>query len=124
MVYSLIVNFSGQAVGSAGLGPKLPRSPHVTAASIRKLPITVDTRPSTNTKSCAKAGPVAYQPVLRIICLLCRIFVAPAAYLRIHQGNRLLNGGVYSQVGGIKQVCIFCGLERRCCAILVAFVAL
>ena len=38
MVYSLIVNFSGQAVGSAGLGPKLPRPPHATTASLRKLP--------------------------------------------------------------------------------------
>jgi len=79
---------------------------------------------STNSKSCAKTEPVDYRPVQRIICLLCRIFVAPAAYLRIHQGDCLLNGGVYSQIGGIKQVCIFGRLERGRGAVAVAFVAL
>jgi hypothetical protein len=59
MVQSLIVNFSGQAVGSAGLGPKLPQPPHVTTAFTGKLPILVDTKLSANSKSCAKAGPVS-----------------------------------------------------------------
>lgn len=62
MVQSLIVNFSGQAVGSAGLGPKLPQPPHVTAAFTGKLPILVDTKPSTNNKSYAKIEPVSASP--------------------------------------------------------------
>ena len=78
---------------------------------------------SRKNKSCAIAAVVSHHAVIAHLVLLCRIFVAPAAYLRVHQGNCPLNGGVYSQIGRIKQVRIFCGFERRGGAILVAFVA-
>lgn len=81
MVQSLIVNFSGQAVGSAGLGPKLPRPPHVTAAFTRKLPILVDAGLSTNSKNYAKAGPVSASPsCASIVCYAGSLFRRPLVF--------------------------------------------
>lgn len=60
-------------------------------------------------KAAPKSGRWFVTPSCAPLYLLCRTFIIPAAYLRIHHGNCLLNGVAYSQIGRIKQVRIFGG---------------
>jgi hypothetical protein len=62
-------------------------------------------------------------PEHSMLAWLERPLCGPILYLRVHQCNRPLNGRAYSQIAGIKQVCVFRSFQRGIGAFAVAFVA-